>query len=176
MNLLFHEGLFGINQQKIREAEKHAARNPGFAAEYGEIDYVPNVWLVFYAFRFMMFAGLVMLLMAFLAVLWKKDDTLQKHPKFLSLLLPAMLLPYIANTSGWVLAEVGRQPWIVYGLQTVNEGVSEVLKGGASIQVLISLLGFTVIYSVLTVVAITLVVKFTRAGLAGISTKPATAG
>ncbi|MDR1858892.1 MAG: cytochrome ubiquinol oxidase subunit I, partial [Treponema sp.] len=178
MKLLFHGGLFGINNVKRELQEKYADTHgtPEFEAEYGKVDYVPNVWIVFYVFRFMMAAGALMLLMALLAVLWRKDETLQKHPKFLGLLLPAMLLPYIANTSGWILAEMGRQPWVVYGLQTVNEGVSKVLRGGASIQVLISLLGFTVIYSVLTGIAITLVVKITREGLAGITTKPATAG
>ena len=175
MSLLFHGGLFGINDLNRELQEKYADTHgtPEFQDRYGKVDYVPNVWIVFYVFRFMMAAGALMLLVALFAVLWQKDETLQKHPKFLGLLLPSMLLPYIANTSGWILAEVGRQPWIVYGLQTVNEGVSQVVPGPF---ILISLLGFTVIYSALTVIAITLVVKFTREGLAGISTKPATAG
>jgi len=161
MQFLFHGGIFGINDLR-REAEAE------YGPKHGNVDYVPNVWIVFYAFRFMMLAGAFMLLAAVFAIAWRNDNALQKHTKFTSLLLPAMLLPYIANTSGWILAEVGRQPWIVYGLQTVNEGVSQVVPGPF---ILLSLLGFTAIYSVLTVIAITLIVKISREGLAGITTK-----
>jgi cytochrome d ubiquinol oxidase subunit I len=66
-------------------------------------------------------------------------------------------LPYIANSAGWILAEMGRQPWIVYGLQTVYEGVSASVSGT---EVLISLIGFALVYTVLAVVDVYLLAKY----------------
>ena len=78
-----------------------------------------------------------------------------------SFLLKAMgfgiALPYIANSAGWILAEMGRQPWIVYGLQTVYEGVSASVS---VTEVLISLIGFALVYTVLAVVDVYLLAKY----------------
>jgi cytochrome d ubiquinol oxidase subunit I len=144
------------------------------SATHGAGDYIPNVWITFYAFRFMLLAGLLMILLSLLAVLWRQQKELEKRQKFLNLLIPAIFLPYIANTGGWLVAEVGRQPWIVYGLQTVGEGVSKVV---AAPIILLSLLGFTAIYAVLAVIAVKLIIKTCREGMdAGIANlKPAAA-
>ena len=159
---------FGRQVEGINDIQKD------MSAKYGADDYIPNVWVTFYAFRFMLLAGLLMLLMAVLALVWRQQEKLTAHPKFLKLLIPAILLPYIANTGGWLVAEVGRQPWIVYGLQTVSKGVSVVVKAPT---VLLSLLGFTVIYTVLLVIAVKLIKKTCRDGLAAetIEQEPAVA-
>jgi cytochrome d ubiquinol oxidase subunit I len=74
---------------------------------------------------------------------------LNKSSLFLQFLLPAMALPYIATTSGWILTEEARQPWIVYGLQKVQDAVSPNLTTG---DVLFSLILFIVLLGALVAV------------------------
>ena len=65
----------------------------------------------------MLTAGILMLLLAILGVYFYKSKKLEQQPWFMKLLLWSIPIPYIANISGWYMAEAGRQPWIVYGLQ-----------------------------------------------------------
>jgi cytochrome d ubiquinol oxidase subunit I len=81
---------------------------------------------------------------------------LQKPWLYLAL-LPAILLPYLASTFGWILTESARQPWIVYGLQKVSDAVSPNLTGGT---VLFSLILFTVLLGATVGVTAWLMVKY----------------
>ena len=119
-------------------------------AKYGPGNYIPPVALTFWAFRIMVGAGFLMILLAFLALLKPKVKFLNKNRLFLLLLIPTMFLPYIASTSGWILTESARQPWIVYGLQKVQDAVSPNLTTG---DVLFSLVLFTLVLG--TLVAVT---------------------
>jgi cytochrome bd ubiquinol oxidase subunit I len=110
-------------------------------AQYGTGDYIPPVARSFWSFRIMVGSGLLMVLLAFLAIIRPKVKFLQK-PWLLQALLPAMVLPYLASTFGWILTESARQPWIVYGLQKVDAAVSPNLTGGT---VLFSLILFTLL-------------------------------
>lgn len=76
--------------------------------------------------------------------------------KLMPLLLP---LPFIANSAGWYIAEAGRQPWIVVGLQKTAVAVSPNLSAG---EVWITLIGFTAIYLFLAVLAVFAAVMFIR--------------
>lgn len=75
-------------------------------------------------------------------------------------MLFAIPLPYIAIELGWVLAEVGRQPWIVYGLMKTSDAVSPV----AGSQVLISLIAFILVYGLLGAVGFYLIAKTAKKG------------
>ena len=80
------------------------------------------------------------------------------------LLWPLMLsfpLPYIANTAGWMTAEIGRQPWLVYGLIRTSEGASRHVGVGTS---LFTLIGFLGMYSVISILWIVLLYKAIRSG------------
>ena len=70
-------------------------------------------------------------------------------------------LPYIANTAGWMTAEIGRQPWLVYGLIRTSEGYSKHICAGNS---LFTLLGFLGMYSVLSILWIVLVYRRIQKG------------
>jgi cytochrome d ubiquinol oxidase subunit I len=70
-------------------------------------------------------------------------------------------LPYVANTAGWMTAEIGRQPWLVYGLIRTSEGYSTHVSAG---NTLFTLLGFLGMYSVLSILWIVLVYRFIRTG------------
>jgi cytochrome d ubiquinol oxidase subunit I len=75
-------------------------------------------------------------------------------------MLYAIPLPYIACAFGWTVTEMGRQPWLVYGLMKTADGVSPV----AASQVAVSLVAFTLVYLVLGIVAFLLMAKHARKG------------
>jgi cytochrome bd ubiquinol oxidase subunit I len=79
----------------------------------------------------------------------------------LKLFTYAIALPYLANSAGWLLTEVGRYPWTVFGLMTLEESVSPTVSGG---MVFASLIGFILIYSALIVATVYLMSKHVRAG------------
>jgi cytochrome d ubiquinol oxidase subunit I len=102
----------------------------------------PNALILFWSFRIMVFIGFVLLfLMGWAAFLWRKGR-LTDHPLFLMALIAAQPLGFLATELGWITAEVGRQPWIVYGLMRTSEAVSPVPAG----NVVWSLVLFLVIY------------------------------
>jgi len=117
--------------------------------QYGPGNYIPSVTITFWSFRIMVGVGVLMGLLALLAVLRPKLKSLEKSRLFLKILLPAMALPYIASTFGWILTESARQPWIVYGLQKVQEAVSPNVTTGT---ILFSLILFTVLLGALVAV------------------------
>ncbi|MFN2227437.1 MAG: cytochrome ubiquinol oxidase subunit I, partial [Anaerolineae bacterium] len=82
---------------------------------YGPGNYIPPVTLAYWAFRGMFGPGLLMPALALLGLYFVLRGQLLKQKWFLLLLPWAMVLPYLSNTSGWLLTEVGRQPWIVFG-------------------------------------------------------------
>ncbi len=118
----------------------------------------PPVALTFFSFRIMVLLGLLFPLLAFLGWLWK--DNLARKPKYLKIMLWAIPLPYIAIEAGWMVAEVGRQPWIVYGLMRTSDAVSPI----AVSQVLVTLIGFILLYTLLGVVNFLLIAKLARKG------------
>jgi cytochrome bd ubiquinol oxidase subunit I len=80
---------------------------------------------------------------------------------FFTLLPFAIALPYLANSTGWILTEVGRFPWVVYGLVKMQDGVSKAVTGG---MLLTSLIGFILVYGLLIAANIYLMIKFAKAG------------
>ena len=131
-----------------------------YTQKYGPGDYVPLMVVTYWTFRFMMLTGLLMILATFLAVVASMRDTIEKARwfKWMPLLI---VLPYIANMSGWVLTEMGRQPWIVQGLLKVQDAVSPNLT---TLDLLISLIGFALLYGSLAVADFHLMKKYAIAG------------
>lgn len=132
-----------------------------YEALYGPGNYIPPVRTTFWSFRIMVGAGMLMILLSFIGILgvWRKK--LEGWRTYLKLMIPAMFLPYIASSAGWIMTEVGRQPWIVFGLQKTSDGVSPNVTAG---MVLTSMIGFTVVYGILAALFIYLVVHFTKKG------------
>lgn len=130
-----------------------------YVEQYGEGNYIPQVTPLFWSFRFMVASGGLMILLALLGLLWSRKDKLEGKTVYLKVMLLAMALPYLANTAGWLITEMGRQPWIVYGLQKTAEAVSTAMPAS---YILLTLIGFTLIYGVLAVVDVYLLAKFAR--------------
>lgn len=105
--------------------------------------------------------GSLMVLIVLLGLYFLRNQQYEQKNWYLKALLWSIPLPYIANTTGWFIAETGRQPWIVYGLQKTAAGVSTVVPAG---QVLTTLIGFTLIYGVVAVADVYLLVKYIKKG------------
>ncbi|MDD2904202.1 MAG: cytochrome ubiquinol oxidase subunit I [Syntrophales bacterium] len=118
----------------------------------------PPVALTFIAFRVMVGLGFFFALVTVVA--WLKRKKLESSPFLLKVLLYSIPLPYIAVQAGWMVTEVGRQPWIVYGLMRTKDAVSPI----AASQVGVTLAAFIGVYSLLGAVAFYLIVKHVRRG------------
>jgi cytochrome d ubiquinol oxidase subunit I len=118
----------------------------------------PPVLITSFAFKGMVGLGSYFIL-ATVVGLFKRNRLLES-PKYLKLMLYSIPLPYIACELGWVLAEVGRQPWIVYGLMKTRDAVSPI----ATSQVFISLIAFVLVYGFLGAVGFYLIVSNAKKG------------
>lgn len=132
--------------------------------QYGPGDYIPPVATVFWSFRVMVGAGGLMLLLALYGLFLLQTGHLADQRKYLKVMIWVIPLPYIANTAGWLMTEMGRQPWIVQGLQKVEAGVSPAVSGA---EVLATLIGFTLLYGVLAVADIYLLKRYAKNGPEG---------
>lgn len=131
-----------------------------YEAKYGPGDYIPLMVFTYWGFRVMFFSALIMLGMSALAVLAIMRNRLEQF-KLLKWFTPAVVLPYLANTGGWIVAEMGRQPWIVQGLLKTEDAISPNLTGE---MVLFTFIGFLLIYSALMAADIYLLVRFAKGG------------
>ena len=130
-------------------------------ARYGPGDYTPNTPITYWTFRWMIGAGML----AAAAAAWflfamRKGRVPGRAAVAVAILLP--FLPLAANSFGWLFTEIGRQPWIVFGLMFTATGVT---PGDNAVQVLITLVGFTLLYGGLAVVLLALMIRRVRAGL-----------
>ena len=129
---------------------------------YGAGDYIPPVRTTFWSFRIMVGAGVAMILLGmygtYQALRKKLPDV---KPWFYRIMVFAISLPHIANASGWIMTEIGRQPWTVFGHMTTADSVSPGVTAG---EVLFSLIAFTAIYTILAIVMAYLFVRVIKKG------------
>jgi cytochrome d ubiquinol oxidase subunit I len=129
-----------------------------------------NIPLLYYSYHIMVGLGTVfigvMSLAAFL--LWRKK--LYEARPLLWLLMLLLPFPYIANTTGWMTAELGRQPWLVYGLLATRDGASAHVSAG---NALFTLLGFMGLYSALSALFLVLVLRKIQKGPEPVDPQPA---
>jgi cytochrome d ubiquinol oxidase subunit I len=118
----------------------------------------PPVVISFLSFRLMVGLGTLFILLAGFGFLVRKK--IDQYPRLLKALPFCIPLPYIAIWAGWTLTEVGRQPWIVYGLMRTSDAVSPVGAG----EVGFTLVLMTVLYALLGAVGIWLMVKLAKKG------------
>ena len=149
-----------------------------YAQQYGPGNYVPDIFPVFWSYRIMIGAGMWLLALTAFAFFQLRRNRLEQNPWLLRAIFWSLPVPYLANSAGWIVTEMGRQPWIVFGLQRVEQAVSPNVSSGA---VWTSLIGFTVLYGLLAVVGVHLLKKFAcqgpeqaNSGNVAIATKEAT--
>lgn len=132
-----------------------------YEEQYGPGDYVPPVAISYWSFRIMVGLGFLMILIIAYALFLVMGEQLDAPPRLMSFFPWLILLPYLANTAGWILTEVGRMPWVVFGLIRVEEAVSPVVTTG---MLWTTLVGFTLLYGALMLADVYLLQKFARAG------------
>ena len=118
----------------------------------------PPVFLTFVAFRIMVGLGALFILLTGIGIFLR--NRLAESRRYLFAMLLAIPLPYIALELGWVVAEVGRQPWIVYNLMKTSDAVSAIVPQ----QVAVSLIAFIGVYGLLGAVAFFLIIRHARRG------------
>lgn len=142
-----------------------------YEEKYGPGNYIPPIGVSYWSFRIMVGSGFLMLAFAAYALYRVLRNQLSAETRWLGLFLPAMALPYLANIFGWLLTEMGRQPWVVYGKLRTADAVSPNLTTG---MVITTLLGFTIVYGLLMVADVYLLRKYAVAGAEAELPKPRT--
>jgi cytochrome d ubiquinol oxidase subunit I len=140
-----------------------------FVAQFGPGDYTPPPVIPYWSFRIMVGAGFLMIALAIYALFLAMGEMFEKRKLALKIFQWAILLPYLASTAGWLLTEVGRYPWAVYGLVTLEQGVSNTVSGG---MVVASLIGYVLVYAALMVATLYLLFKYAKAGPEGSEAPP----
>jgi len=130
-----------------------------YEQQFGPGNYIPNIFILYWSFRAMVGAGFLMLIIALWALVRALRDRVHNRTWVLPLIPFAIVLPYLANSTGWLMTEMGRYPWLVWGVLRLEQGVSPVPAG----QVLASLLIFTLVYGALMVADVYLLAKYARA-------------
>ena len=125
-------------------------------AQYGAGNYTPPVALLYWSLRVMIGFGLLMILLSGLALYYTFRKTITRHTLLLRILTMTGLLPILSTTGGWLVAESGRWPWTVRGLQKVENAVSPNISPDS---ILLSLIVLTLLYAVLTWIGVRLAIK-----------------
>ncbi|MET7519460.1 cytochrome ubiquinol oxidase subunit I [Streptomyces sp. NPDC005480] len=120
----------------------------------------PNMWAAFYGFRAMYFTALAMFGMAFTGVVLRLRGRLFTARRFHRLMVWMAPAGVVAISGGWITAETGRQPWVVYGLIRTSDAVSHLSLGAA----IASLTGFVTVYALLLGLWIRYIVRTVRTG------------
>ncbi|HEX9615620.1 MAG TPA: cytochrome ubiquinol oxidase subunit I, partial [Bacteroidota bacterium] len=115
-----------------------------------------NIPLLYYSYHVMVGLGTIFIAIMAAALVWQRRNKLATAHWLLWALMLAFPFPYIANTAGWMTAELGRQPWLVYGLLLTADGSSTTVSAGNN---LFTLLGFAGMYFVLGTLFLMLVIK-----------------
>ncbi len=124
-------------------------------------DWPQNIPLLYYAYHIMIGLGTIFIAVLGAAVLLLRRDRLFRTKPLLWILMLLLPFPYIANTAGWLTAELGRQPWLIYGLLRTRDGYSANVSTG---NAFFSLLGFMGVYTVLSGLFLLLVTRKIQKG------------
>lgn len=128
---------------------------------YGEGNYIPPVKTTFWSFRIMAGLGGVLILLSLFGLYWNWRGTLASKSTYLKILVATLFFPFIANSAGWIMSEIGRQPWIVNGLMKTAIAVSPNVTAGT---VLFSLVAFSLVYTLLAIAMVKLFLKVIKEG------------
>jgi cytochrome bd ubiquinol oxidase subunit I len=120
-----------------------------YQAKYGPGDYRPVIGVTYWSFRIMTGIAVALILLAAYGMLQLYRGRIVGSGRYLRLMTWAIALPMLANTAGWIFTEMGRQPWVVQGLLLTKNAVSPSVPAW---EVAITLIGFTLLYTVLGVI------------------------
>jgi cytochrome d ubiquinol oxidase subunit I len=143
-----------------KDFQENYFRYFGYSSINKPEDVIPNVSIAFYSFHLMVVLGFLFILLFAMSLYFLFKGTLTENKWFLWILLFSLPLPYLAGELGWVLAEVGRQPWIIQDLMSVSGAVSQISSG----SVITTFILFAVLFTVLLISEISIMVKQIKTG------------
>lgn len=129
---------------------------------YGAGNYMPIIWLTYWAFRWMIGLGALSILVAIVGLILTRKNANPVANWAWNVAIWAAPIPVLAISVGWMFTEMGRQPWLVFSLLKTADGVSPGING---VDVLISLIVFTLVYGVLAVIEMKLLLKAIQSGI-----------
>lgn len=124
--------------------------------EFPEDQHPDNIPLLYYSFHIMVGLGTIFIGVMVISVIWLWRGKLYETNWLLWIIMLLFPFPFIANTVGWMVAELGRQPWLVYGLMRTEHGGSPMVSSG---NILFTLIGFFGMYTVLSLLFIFLMLR-----------------
>ncbi|MFA5889586.1 MAG: cytochrome ubiquinol oxidase subunit I [Actinomycetota bacterium] len=133
-----------------------------YETRYGPGNYMPIPWVTYWSFRIMVGLGFLLVALTGFGLVQMRRGKFTSSRRYLRLVALSVLVPTIANIAGWVFTEVGRQPWVVFGLMRTSDAVSPSVGRGT---IATTLVGFTLVYGLLSVVEIGMLVRFAKAGI-----------
>ncbi len=150
----------GINDLRDKYRRTYGV-DPG-AKYYSPGDYTPLIPLTYWSFRLMIGFGFLAMAAA-VAMLWvtRRRRPMPTGRVWLATAIALPLLPLLANSTGWIFTEMGRQPWSVFGLMTTAQSVS---PGVSQAEAMTSLILLTAVYAVLAVIELGLLLRYIKAG------------
>jgi cytochrome d ubiquinol oxidase subunit I len=149
----------GINDLR-EQYRKTYGRDPG-ASYYTPDDYVPFIPVTYWSFRFMIGLGVLVAAGAALVLWLTRRGRAPTSPWFTWLVITLPIAGVLGNSAGWIFTEMGRQPWVVFGVLTTRNGVSP----GVSVpEAWISVITLTLLYAVLAVIEVGLLLRFIKKG------------
>jgi cytochrome d ubiquinol oxidase subunit I len=140
--------------------QRWGARIRGLS-EFERSEWPDNVPLLYFAYHVMVGLGTMFIALSWGSLLLLRKDRLFRMRPALWALMLALPFPYIANTAGWLTAELGRQPWLVHGLMRTRDGATTTVSSG---NILFSLLGFLGLYALLSLLFFFLVQRIIGEG------------
>jgi cytochrome d ubiquinol oxidase subunit I len=132
----------------------------GYASLMKPEDAVPNVALSFYSFHLMVILGFFFILLFIVSVFLVMKGSIAKHRWFLWIALLSIPLAYIASEAGWVLAEAGRQPWIIQDLMPVTRAVSQI----SASSVMTTFILFAILFTALLIAEVSIMLRQINTG------------
>jgi len=117
--------------------------------KYGPGDYVPILGVTYWTFRIMAGVGVALVLIPLLGLALLRRGLFERKRWFLRAAVLGAFLPPLANITGWIFTEMGRQPWVVYGLLKTSDARSPLVS---SLDIVLSLAGYTALYGTLLVI------------------------
>ncbi len=143
-----------------REFQENTFRYFGYAYLDSPTDIIPSVTMAFYSFHIMVILGFLFITIFIVSLFFLFRDTTEKQKWFLWIAFLTLPLAYIASESGWILAEVGRQPWIIQDLMPVKMAVSQITV--SSVQITFWL--FALLFTGLLIAEVSIMVRQIKSG------------
>jgi cytochrome d ubiquinol oxidase subunit I len=130
-------------------------------AKYGPDSYKPVIPIAYWSFRLMIGFGLVAAALSALGLWLFRRRRVPESRWFYRAAMVSVATPFLANSMGWIFTEMGRQPWVVYGVMRTEDAVS---AGVGTATVATSLIVYTLLYGVLAVINVRLMLRHVRKG------------